>query len=97
MPKFTKARLEVRRRKLLEKFDPDFEIKDWREKLSSLIPDFITIWKKSTIDQKVKFVKVARLDHIIRINPNTQNFPEWSELETNYQQLLRDGIRRVVE
>jgi len=97
MPKMTKAHLEVRKKKLLEKFDPDFEIKDWRNNLSSFLPNFTTIWEKSTLDQKVKFVKKARLDHIIRINPTTRNFPKWKELETNYQQSLRDGIRKVIE
>jgi len=97
MPKMTKARLEVRKRKMQEKMQPEFEIKDWTLKLSAFLPDFTTIWEKSTLDQKIKFVKESRLDHILKINPNTKNFPKWGEFETNYQQSLRDGIRRIIE
>jgi len=98
MPKLTDGRLESRKKKLLEKFSPDFEIKSWREKLTDYIPDFKKIWdEKTTLYQKSKFVNEAKLDHIVRINPTTQNFPEWSELETNFQQLLREAIRKVIE
>ena len=61
------------------------------------MPDFKTIWKKLTIDQQVKFVKEAKLDHIFKINSVTGKLPEWSEFETNHQQLLRDTIRRIIE
>lgn len=94
----SKARLESRRKRLLKKFKPEFEIKDWREKLTDYIPDFKKIWdEKSTIEQKIKFVKEARLDHIIKINPDTQVFPAWSSFETNFQQVIRDAIRRIIE
>ena len=94
----SKARLESRRKKLKERLSPDFEIKDWREKLSDYIPDFKKIWdEKTTLSQKSKFVKEARLDHIIRINPDTRKFPEWTMLETNFQQVIRDAIRRIIE
>ena len=94
----SKAKLESRRKKLKERLRPDFEIKDWREKLTDYIPDFKKIWdEKSTIQQKIKFVKEARVDHIIKINPDTQVFPAWSSLETNYQQAIRDAIRRIIE
>jgi len=98
MPKLTDAKLKTRKRKLLEKMKGDFEIKDWRIKLSDYIPDFKKIWdEKSTIHQKVKFVNEAKLDHIIKINPDTHVFPAWSSLETNYQQTIRDAIRRIIE
>ena len=98
MPKLTNAKLEARKRKLLEKMKGDFEIKDWRIKLSDYIPDFKKIWdEKSTIHQKIKFVNEARVDHIIKINPDTHVFPAWSSLETNYQQSIRDAIRRVIQ
>lgn len=61
------------------------------------MPDFKTIWKKSTIDQQVKFVKGAKLDHLFKINSVTRDFPEWKDFETNHQQLLRDTIRRIIE
>lgn len=61
------------------------------------MPHFKTIWKKLTIDQQVKFVKEAKLDHIFKINSVTGKLPEWSEFETNHQQLLRDTIRRIIE
>ena len=99
----SKARLESRRKKLKEKFKPDFEIKDfeiknWRANLTDYIPDFKKIWdEKTTLSQKSKFVKEARLDHIIRINPNTHKFPEWNMLESNFQQVIRDAIRRIIE
>lgn len=98
MPKLTNARLDVRKRKLLEKMKDNFEIKDWKIKLSDYIPDFKKIWdEKSTIQQKINFVKKAKLDHIIKINPDTQVFPAWSAFETNHQQLLRDAIRSIIE
>ncbi len=98
MPKLTDAKIESRKKKLLEKLSPDFEIKSWTEKLTDYIPDFKKIWdEKTTIYQKSKFVKEAKLDHIVRINPTTQKFPEWSMLETNYQQVIRDAIRRIIE
>ena len=98
MPKLTDAKLDARRRKLLEKMKGDFEIKDWRIKLSDYIPDFKKIWdEKSTIQQKIKFVKEAKLDHIFKINSVTGNLPDWKDFETNHQQLLRDTIRRIIE
>ena len=93
----SKARLESRRKRLQKKFKPEFEIKNWREKLSDYIPDFKKIWEKSTTQQKIKFVNEARVDHIIKINPETHVFPAWSLLETNYQQAIRDAIRRIIE
>ena len=65
--------------------------------LKTYLPDFKKIWNESTIDQKVKFVKVAKLDHLFKINSVTGKLPEWSEFETNHQQLLRDAIRRIIE
>ncbi len=61
------------------------------------IPNFKKIWDETTIDQKVKFLKQAKLDHLFKINSVTGDLPNWKDFETNYQQLLRDAIRRIIE
>jgi len=65
--------------------------------LKTYLPNFVKIWDETTIDQKVKFVKEAKLDHIFKINSVTGDLPDWKDFETNHQQLLRDAIRRIIE
>ena len=65
--------------------------------LKTYLPNFVKIWNETTIDQKVKFVKEAKLDHIFKINSVTRDLPDWKDFETNHQQLLRDAIRRIIE
>jgi len=97
MTKLTKAGLEMRKRKLMQRLEPEFKIKDWSYELKTYLPHFGKIWDKTTIDQKVKFVKGAKLDHIFKINSVTGDLPNWKDFETNHQQLLRDAIRRIIE
>jgi len=65
--------------------------------LTHLIPDFKKIWKQSNLKQKIKFVKEAKLNHILKINQDTQDYPKWTDFESHHQQSLREGIRRLIE
>jgi len=50
---------------------------------------FKRIWDNSNIIERKKYIKKARLEHII-INKNLH----WNEIESNFQAKLRDAIRK---
>ena len=63
-----------------------------RMELKELMPNFKLIWSKLSEDERHHFIKIAKLDHIVKLNN-----PEWNQIETQFQQKIPDEIRTNLE
>lgn len=55
---------------------------------------FKKIWDNSTTIEKAYYVKEAKVENFVTIFTD-HKYPKWNEIESNYQQKIRDAIRRI--
>lgn len=63
-----------------------------------MTPMFKQIWDDElTKLEKAQYLKLARIDHIIKIVKGTSEFPKWADIESNNQQLIREILRIYIK